>query len=165
MTALGGAFMNQYFQRQGQSYDAATASAQAVVLIGGIALLESFVELQASHTITIPVASATMLCSALQGCGVPLGNITPGALLVFFPFLIGRIVAGVFVQARKTGEEFSSVSRPDAPNRYTYDAAPSQRCIGECRYRCCPTSGGATTRPAGSGRRGATPPPMRMLGA
>jgi hypothetical protein len=53
---------------------------QAVVLIGGIALLESFVE--------------------LQGCGVPIGTITPGALLVFFPFLIGRIIAGVFVQAR-----------------------------------------------------------------
>ena len=30
MTALGGAFVNQYFQREGQSYEAATGSAQAV---------------------------------------------------------------------------------------------------------------------------------------
>ena len=99
-TAVATPFLNDFFQSRGQSYSAATASSQAVVLIGGMALLESVVE--------------------LQGCGVALANIGPKALIIFVPAVIGRIIAGVFVQARKTGEEFSNVlpdswGLPDAP--------------------------------------------------
>ena len=88
-TGAIGPLLNNYFQGQGQSYEGATMTSQVVILIGGMSFLESVVE--------------------LQGCGVPLSHITPGALLIFMPALIGRIVAGVFVQASKTGQEFQNV--------------------------------------------------------
>ena len=99
-TAMTTPILNNYFQSQGQSYKDATSTSQVVVLIGGMSFLESVVE--------------------LQGCGVPLANITPTAILVFMPALIGRIVAGVFVQASKTGQTFENVlpeswKSPDAP--------------------------------------------------
>jgi len=91
-TGLMAPLLNNYFQGQGQSYEGATMTSQVVILIGGMSFLESIVE--------------------LQGCGVPLSHITPGALLIFMPALIGRIVAGVFVQASKTGQEFENVLPP-----------------------------------------------------
>eukprot|EP00939_MAST-03C_sp_MAST-3C-sp1_P004379 g4379.t1 len=88
-TALTTPILNEYFQSRGQTYKEATSTSQVVVLIGGMSFLESIVE--------------------LQGCGVPLGNITPTAIAIFLPALIGRIVAGVFVQASKTGAQFENI--------------------------------------------------------
>ena len=99
-TAAATPVLNEIFQSRGQSYAEATSTSQVVVLIGGMSFLESIVE--------------------LQGCGVPLSNITPTAILVFMPALIGRIVAGVFVQASKTGQEFNNV----LPSSWASENAP-----------------------------------------
>jgi len=117
-TAAATPVLNEIFQSRGQSYAEATSTSQVVVLIGGMSFLESIVE--------------------LQGCGVPLSNITPTAILVFMPALIGRIVAGVFVQASKTGQEFNNV----LPSSWASENAPEwqRRANGLFNTLCIDTS-------------------------
>mmetsp|Transcript_86700 Transcript_86700/g.144191 ORF Transcript_86700/g.144191 Transcript_86700/m.144191 type:complete len:346 (-) Transcript_86700:573-1610(-) len=74
---------------RGQKYEEAQSNATAGLMLSGVAMLEALVE--------------------LRGCGVTFAQMTPSALMCFFPALIGRLAAGVLTQQQKIGKEFQNV--------------------------------------------------------
>ena len=82
------------FMDRGQNYKEAHGNTGLALFLSGFAALEAVVE--------------------LRGCGVPFSAMSASAFLIFVPFLIGRLAAGVVTQQAKVG----TVAEPMLPKEW-----------------------------------------------
>ena len=119
-------FLTVGLMRRGQEYKPASKNAAAAVMLSGVAVFESLVE--------------------LRGCGVAFGNMTPVAVGLFIPAIIGRLAAGVLVQQQKVGTEFQSVVPADwkaagGARSSVYDLSTTLCIDSVCARRPCDPPG------------------------